>query len=68
MAVHKETFFQMAYDGIPSTWVVQYFESSPFDFPDAAYFGTEEEAREFEKTLEKYDDWLSSQEIPLAIQ
>jgi len=49
---HKETFFQAAYQGVPSTWVVQYYIKGSA-FPEASYFGTEEEALEFERELTK---------------
>jgi len=68
---HKETFFQPSDDGIPSTWVVFYWDedSNPCtDTHEAAYFRTEKEATEFENSLQDYDDWLTSQEIPLAVQ
>ena len=68
MLIHKETFYQSSHDGIPSYWVIQYWEDSPNNFPEAAYFSSEEEAEEFEKELVEYDDWLTSQEIPLAVQ
>ena len=48
---HKETFFQSAHEGIPSTWVVQYYvDDNPF--PEAAYFKTVIEAMSFEKEIE----------------
>jgi len=68
MLIHKETFFQSADSGIPSHWVVQYWDNDPSGFPEASYFSTEEDAREFEKELTYYDEWLSSQEISLAVQ
>ena len=68
MLIHKETFYQSAYDGVPGHWVVQYWEDSPNNFPEASYFGSEREAEEFRKELVEYDDWLTSQEIPLAVQ
>lgn len=49
MAKHKETFFQPAYQGAPAHWVVQFYTDGIF--PEAAYFSTEEAAREFEKEL-----------------
>ena len=46
----KEVFHQSADSGIPPHWVVQYYvEGSPF--PEAEYFGTEEEAWTFAETL-----------------
>ena len=42
----KEMFFQPAFDGIPSHWVVQYYEEGKA-FPDAAYFKTESDALKF---------------------
>lgn len=68
MLIHKETFYQAAHKETPSQWVVQYWDNDPNDFPDAKYFNTMEDAKEFEKTLIEYGDWLSSQEIPLAVQ
>ena len=68
MLIHKETFFQRGEDGIPSHWVVQYWDNDPTDFPEASYFGSAEGAEKFEKELVSYDDWLSSQEIPLSVQ
>jgi len=48
MKKQKETFFQPANDGIPSHWVVQYWEDS---MVEAQYFNSQEEADIFEKTL-----------------
>jgi len=48
--VHKETFYQGADEGIPSHWVVQYYIYGK-GFPEASYFNTEEEAKEFENEL-----------------
>ena len=58
MLIHKETFFQPADDGIPSHWVVQYWENNPGGFPEASYFESMEDATEFEETLTIYDDWF----------
>lgn len=66
--IHKETFFQRSYDGVPSHWVVQYWEGSPNGFAEANYFKNRDDAAEFEKELVIYDDWLTSQEIPLHVQ
>ena len=49
--IHKETFFQPADDGMPSTWVVQFYTDNGNGFPDAQYFATEKEARAFESDL-----------------
>lgn len=68
MLIHKETFHQPADSGIPSHWVVQYWDNDPNDFPKAKYFSALEDAEKFESTLVEYGDWLSSQETPLAVQ
>jgi hypothetical protein len=52
MKYHKETFFQAADYGIPSHWVVQYYDSEDeYAFPNAEYFKSREDAEEFEKSL-----------------
>lgn len=52
MLIHKETFFQPADSGIPSHWVVQYWDTdNTTGFPEASYFSKLEEAIVFEKTL-----------------
>lgn len=68
MYIHKKTFFQPDEYGISSHYCVLYWDNDPNDFPEAKYFNMLEEAEEFENTLVSYDDWLSSQEIPLAVQ
>ena len=50
MKYHKETFFQAADYGIPSHWVVQYYDDGN-PFPEAEYFKTREEAERFEKSI-----------------
>ena len=49
--IHKETFYQQADEGLPPTWVVQFYTDNENGFPDAKYFKTMEEAVEFEKQL-----------------
>lgn len=68
--IHKETFFQPADEGMPSTWVVQYWIDDPSGFCEAKYLKTKEEAEAFkeENDMWEYDDWLGSQEIPLSVQ
>ncbi len=69
--VHKETFFQRGESGIPSAWVVFYWseDCGPSQGTHkAAYFNEYEEAIEFEKTLDDYEDWYTSQEVTLAVQ
>lgn len=48
---HKETFRQSADGGIPSHWVVQYWESKDDAFCQAEYFSNLKDAIEFEETL-----------------
>jgi len=50
MFKHKETFFQEADDGIPSHWVVQYYDVGS-KFPCARYFGKEKDALTFEREI-----------------
>ena len=52
MGIHKETFFQEVNDGIPSHWVVQYWEDS---MVEAHYCNSKEEADIFEKSLDSGD-------------
>lgn len=50
MSKHKETFYQPPFEGVPGHWVVQfYIDNNPF--PEAAYFSSEEEAKDFEKEI-----------------
>ena len=66
--IHKETFFEPSYDGIISHWVVRYWYENPNGFCESQYFSTEKDAKEFESSLIQFDDWVTSQEIPLATQ
>lgn len=64
MLIHKETFYQASFQGIPGHWVVQYWDDDPNDFCEASYFSSQEEAEEFEKELVTYDDWLLHKKVP----
>ena len=69
MFILKEVFYQPAFEGVPSSWIVQYWENDPTDFPEAQYFKTLEDAEVFADTMwPSYEDWLGSQQTPLANQ
>jgi hypothetical protein len=51
MRIHKETFCQPADSGIPSHWVVQYWDDDSNGFPEASYFSNLEDAVKFEEEI-----------------
>ncbi len=69
--VHKETIYHEPSEEMPCYWVVFYWpdESHPLiDSAEYEYFTDQDRMEEFENRLDKFDDWCSSQEEPLAVQ
>jgi len=53
----KELFYQEAFDGVPSTWVVQYYVGDN-PFPEARYFPSKSEAEAFEVSISYIENYL----------